>query len=187
MLYVTGQGSPGYIEVFPVNKGVLGTPIQGSPFQTGSDPFGLAIDSAGKFLYTANKLDNTISEFKINADGSLTPLQNSPIGQSYVAPVSLLIDQSGKYLYVANQGSTNLSAFSIGSDGALNLLTGSPFGTGSNPSFIGTDPSGKYLFVGNQGSTSAVQSFSLDTGTGVLTSVATYTVPGTATSIAVTP
>jgi 6-phosphogluconolactonase (cycloisomerase 2 family) len=172
-----------------VTKGVLGSPVAGSPFLTGSDPFGLAVDSSGKFLYTANKTDGsgTISEFAINANGSLTPLAGSPIGQSFTSPVSLLIDHSGKYLYVANQGSSNLSAFSIGSSGGLTLLTGSPFGTGSNPTFIGTDANGKYLFVGNQGTSSSVQSFSLDTSTGVLTSVATYPVPGTATSIAAAP
>jgi len=182
-LYVAGQGAPansGFVEVFPVTKGVLGAPVPGSPFLTGADPFGLAIDSAGKFLYTANKTDGTgtISEFTINANGSLTQLAGSPIGQSFTSPVSLLIDHSGKYLYVANQGSSNLSAFSIGSTGGLTLLTGSPFGTGSNPSFIGTDASGKYLFVGNQASSGSVQSFSLDTSTGALTSVATYTITG---------
>ena len=186
-LYVTVQAALGYIEVFPVSKGVIGRPAVG-PFQTGHNPFGLAIDSAGKYLYTANTADSSISEFTINSStGSLTPLQNSPIGQTFVSPVALLIDKSGKYLYVANQGSSNLSAYSIGSDGALTVLSSSPFGTATNPSFISTDSSGKYLFVGNQGSSAAVQSFSLDAGSGTLTSVQSYSVPGTATSIAVTP
>jgi len=188
-LYVTGQGgAQGYIEVFSVSQGVLGqNPVIGSPFLAGSSPYGLAIDPAGKYLYTANKVDNTISEFAINADGSITPLQNSPIGESFSAPVSLLIDKAGKYLYVANQGSSNLAGFTIGSDGGLTLLSGSPFGSGANPSFIATDRGGKYLFVGSQGSSSSVQSFSLDTGSGALTSVQSYSVPGTATSIAITP
>jgi 6-phosphogluconolactonase (cycloisomerase 2 family) len=97
-----------------------------------------------------------------------------------------LIDKSGKYMYVANQGSTNLAAYSIGSDGALTLLTNSPFATKAQPSVIATDSGGKYLFVGNQ-SSPVVQSFSLDTSSGTLTSVNTYSLPGTPTSIAVTP
>ncbi len=185
-LYVTVQAGLGYVEVFPVSKGVIGRPKVG-PFQTGNSPFGLTIDSGGKYLYTANTGDSSISEFTISSsDGSLTALQNSPIGQTYISPVALLIDKSGKYLYVANQGSTNLSAYTIGSDGALTVLSTSPFGTGSNPSFISIDSSGNYLFVGNQGSSAAVQSFSLQTSTGTLTSVQSYSVPGTATSIAVT-
>ena len=186
-LYVTGGQSQGFVEVFSVSQGVL-SPLQpNSVFFTGNNPFGLAIDSSGTFLYTANKGDNTLSEFTINADGSLTQLQNSPLGGSFTGPVSLFIDKSGKYLYVANQGSTNLVAFSIQSDGGLTVLSSSPFGTGSNPSFIASDPNGKFLFVGNQGSSStSVQSFALDTNSGTLTSVQTYTVPSTATSIAVT-
>ena len=91
-------------------------------------------------------------------------------------------------MYVANQASSNLAAYSVGSDGTLTLLTGSPFGTGSNPSVLAGDSSGKYLFVGNQpGSGAVIQSFSLDTGTGTLTSVNSYGVPGNITSIVVTP
>lgn len=188
-LYVTGQGTPGFIEAFSVSQGVIGqNPVTGSPFQAGANPFGLVIDPAGKFLYTANRADGTISEFTINADGSLSPLPNSPLGGSFSIPVSLLIDKSGKYLYVADQGSSHLAAFTIGSDGGLTLLSGSPFGTASNPTLILTDPSGKYLFVGNQASSSSVQSFSLNTSNGTLTSVHTYTVSsGTVTSLAITP
>ena len=92
--------------------------MQGTPFQTGKTPFGLTIDPGGKFLYTANsEPDNSISEFTINSDGSLTQLANSPVGESYSSPVALLVDKSGKYLYVANQGSSNLAGYSIGSDG----------------------------------------------------------------------
>jgi len=185
VLYVTGQGLQGWIEVFPMNQGVLGTPVSGSPFLTGNNPYGLVIDSASH-LYTANKQDNAISEFTINSDGSLGTIAGSPIGETYTGPVSLLIDKSGKYLYVANQGSGNLAAYSIGSDGGLTLLTSSPFTTGAQPSFIAADSSGKYLFVGNQASP-VIQSFSLDTTSGALTSVGSYSVPGTPTSIVVTP
>ncbi|HKV76853.1 MAG TPA: beta-propeller fold lactonase family protein [Candidatus Sulfotelmatobacter sp.] len=181
-LYVTGQESQGWVEAFPVSQGVLGTP---TVTLTGNNPFGLAIDPAGSHLYTANKLDSSISTFTINSDGSLTQV-GTPIGETFTGPVSLLIDKSGKYLYMANQGSSNLAAYTIGSDGGLTLLTGSPFATGAQPSFIASDSSGKYLFVGNQAS-SAIQSFSLNTGTGALTSIGTYSVPATPTSIVITP
>jgi 6-phosphogluconolactonase (cycloisomerase 2 family) len=185
VLYVTGQGEQGYIEAFPLSSGVLGSPITGSPFTTGNNPYGLAINSAGTYLYTANKTDNTISEFMINSDGSLTALPDSPVGEQYSAPVSLLVDQTQTTLYVANQGSTNVAAFTIASSGGLTMLTSSPFSAGSQPSFIAGDPSGNYLFVGNQ-SRPAIQSFLLDESDGTLTSVGTYTVPGTPTSIVVT-
>ncbi len=190
-LYVTGVGFPGYIEAFSVNQGqISNTPVPGSPFVTGNGPYGLTISPDGGFLYTANKLDDSISEYTINSDGSLKPFSNSPIGEQYTGPLALLIDKSGKYMFVANQGSSNVAAYSIGAQGAaagaLNLLTNSPFATGASPSALAMDPNGKYLFVGNQ-TTPKIQSFQLDTGTGTLTSVNTYTLPGAPTSIAVTP
>ncbi len=188
-LYVTGGGYPGYIQVFSLTNGVL-TAIQGSPFTTGTSPYGLAIAPSGGFLYTANNVDNSISEFAVTS-GVLSPLSNSPIGQQtgYSGPVALLIDKSGSYLYVANQGTTNIAGYSIGSTtgaGALTLLTTSPFSTGANPSVLASDPNGKYLFVGNQKSPFEIQSFSLNTSDGTLTSVHSYAVPGAPSSIATT-
>ena len=187
VLYVTGQGTQGYIEAFPLNKGVLGTPLAGSPYTTGNDPYGLVIAPGGGFLYTGNKLDNSISEFPINSDGSLG--QQLTIGETFTSPVSLLIDKSGKYLYAANQGNGNLIGFSIGSDGSLTLLSASPFITGSQPSVLAGDPGGGYLFVGNGSSPPQLQSFSLATGSGTLTSVAAYSLSGSGppTSMVVTP
>ncbi|HTS04314.1 MAG TPA: beta-propeller fold lactonase family protein [Candidatus Eisenbacteria bacterium] len=183
-LFVTGQAvvGQGTIEAFPVSNGILGTPVVSA---TGNTPYGLAIDSSGTHLYTGNKIDNSVSAFTINSDNSLTLI--STTGETFTGPVALFIDKSGKYLYVANsQSSGNLAAFSIGSDGDLTLLANSPFATGSQPNFITGDSAGKYLFVGNQ-STPVVQSFSLDDSTGTLTSVSSYSVPGTPTSIVITP
>jgi 6-phosphogluconolactonase len=195
-LYITGAGTSsgsntGYIEVFSLSSGIL-TALPSSPFTTAANPYGIAIDatsSNGSFLYTANNLDGgSISEFTINADGSLTQFANSPFGSPYPGPFALLIDKTGSYMYVANQASTFVTAYSIGSGGALTGLTSSPFSTGPEPSVLATDPGGKYLFVGNQKSGSAtIQSFSLDPSTGTLTSVATYKLPGPPSSLGITP
>ena len=187
VLYVTGQSTIGVVQAFSVNAGVLGNPITGSPYATGNFPTGLTMDSGGKFLYTANKTDNSISEFTINSDGSLTALPNSPLGETGAGPTALLIEKSGKYMYVVNnQSPGDLLAFSIGSDGSLTLISNSQFSTAAEPNSIAIDPSGKYLFVGNQ-SSSAIQSLSLNSSSGILTSVASYSVAGAPTSIVLTP
>jgi 6-phosphogluconolactonase (cycloisomerase 2 family) len=186
-LYVTGQGTTtGIIEAFTMNQGVP-TVVTGTPFDTGNSPYGLTLSPGGNFLYTANKLDNSISQFTVNADGSLAEPGLS-LGETYSGPISLFVDKTGAYIYVANQASSNLAAYSLGSDGTLTLLTTSPFTTGANPSVIASDSGGKYLFVGNQPSSGAsIESFSLDVSSGTLTEVASYTVPGSPTSIAITP
>jgi len=190
VLYVTGEGTVGYIEAFPLTNGVLGAPLTGSPYTTGNIPYGLAIapGSGNGFLYTANKLDNSISEFTIQSDGSLQHLTD--VGETYTSPVSLLVDKSAKYLYVANQGNGNLIGFSIGADGSLTLLGASPFITGTEPSVLAGDPGGGFLFVGyGAASSPSLQSFSLATSSGTLTSVSTYSLTGSGapTSMVVTP
>jgi len=184
-LFVTGGGSPSYIEVFSVNAGTL-TLVQVQ--QTGTNPYGLAIDPAGSYLYTGNFTDNSISEFSITKSSNtvLAQLPGSPIGTTYSSPISLLVDNSGKYLYVASQGSAYISGYAIGTGGGLTLLTSSPFAANSQPSLIAIDPNGLYLFVGNQ-KTAAIESFSLTTSSGVLSEVGSYAVGNSPTSIAVLP
>jgi 6-phosphogluconolactonase (cycloisomerase 2 family) len=186
VLFVTVAGNPdGFVESF--SNPSSGTPLSAS-IQTGINPDGLAIDPSGTHLYTANSGENSISAFTIGANGILTPISGFPLGESYAAPIALFIDNSGKYLYVANEGSNNLAAYGIGSDGGLTLLSNSPFSTDSQPSFITSDASGKYLFVGNQvASGASIHSFSLDGSTGTLTSVRSFGVGSSPSSIALTP
>jgi len=185
-LYVMGAGLPGNIEVFSLSAGVPNqVPVQVA--QVGTNPYGLAIDPGGAHLYVANSLpDDSISEFTINSDGSLTALSTIG-GGTLSSPIALLIDNSGKYLYVANAGASNLSAYAIASDGSLTLLTtNESVPTNAHPNFMVNDPTGKYVFVGNS-SSPAIQSFSLDVGTGTLTAVTSYSVGSTPTSIVVVP
>jgi 6-phosphogluconolactonase len=186
VLYVTGQGLQGYVAAFPLTNGVLGAPPPQAPYLAGNNPYGLAISSSGSYLYTANKLDNSVSEFSIGSGGGLTALHNSPISISFTGPTALLIDPSGKYLFAADQGSTNLEGFSIGADGSLNLLASAPFATGSQPSALAIDSVGRYLFVGNQ-SRPSIQSFFLDSRSGTLTLISTYSIaPGAPISMVLT-
>jgi 6-phosphogluconolactonase (cycloisomerase 2 family) len=189
VLYVTGGGSgqQGIIQIFDLSAIANGcmTAIAGPAVPPGRSPVGLVINSGGSILYTANRLDNTISGYSIATDGSLSLISGFPLSVSGLSgPDAMLIDNSGKYLYVANGLSNNLTALSISSGGALTLLGNSPFGTASQPNFIASDPSGKHLFVGNQVGP-AIESFSLDTGTGTLTSVASYSVGTVPSSIVV--
>jgi 6-phosphogluconolactonase len=185
-LYIAGQSQPtGIVVVYSVTAG---SPTAVADVSTGgssqASPFGLAIDPKGSFLYIANgPPDNSISEFTIGSTGSLTPISGSPIGGTLNNPFSLFVDASDKYLFVGNEGSGNLAAYSIGSGGVLTLLTNSPFATGTQPSLIAGDPNGKYVLVGTQSGN--IQVFGLDSGTGTLTSFATYSTGNGPSSIAV--
>ena len=193
-LYVSVESFPPTIEVFSISAGSL--TFVGPLVQTGSNFNYLTISTNGQFLYSANTVDSSISEFAIcpnssvpacstQANGTLSELSGSPIFTTGSAPLALLVDNTGKFLFSAQRGLNNIGAYSIGSDGGLTVLSNSPFTSKAQPSFIATDPNGKFLFVGNQ-SGPAIQSFSLNTSNGTLTSVASYTIGSTPTSIAVT-
>jgi 6-phosphogluconolactonase (cycloisomerase 2 family) len=155
------------------------------------NPKGLAIDPTGTYLYVANGSSNSISIFTIGASGGLTVVPGTPITGSS-NHLSLILDPSGSHLYVANNASSNVTAYSISSTTGLPTIlditsttgtTSTFFNTESSPSLLVVDPSGKYLFVGNQGSSAGIQSVAASNGN--LTSISTYGVGNTPTSIAV--
>jgi YVTN family beta-propeller protein len=194
-LYVTvagGQvGGNGSIFAYSVNAGALQflslTPADGT------NPYGLAIDPSGTYLYVANTQSDSISIFAISPTGTPPgtlkevgpPLSDNP----NIDPFYVLLDPKGQYLYVANQGSTDVGVYSIDSSTGLpTALTTSTstfsFATEGSPSFLVEDPKGSYLFVGNQGTSAGIQAFGVNSGN--LNPLFTYKVGNTPSSIAVT-
>jgi 6-phosphogluconolactonase len=182
------------------------TVLGGSPFAVGLSPSGMTLPPSGAFLYVANSGSNNISAFDIcdkvaiscadvnNPNGNLTPVAGSPFS-SGGSPVAIAVDPAFDFLYVLDSRSNQVSSFSYGTgDGVLTPLSTSPtVSTGQSPaSFvivsgttganIGnniTNPTDFVYVVNNQASTLSV--FSLNTTTGVLTSV------GMAATTAVNP
>jgi DNA-binding beta-propeller fold protein YncE len=53
--------------------------VKGSPFRTGIEPEGIAIDFTGLFVYVTNNGTSTISAYKLNPiSGTLTRVTGSP-------------------------------------------------------------------------------------------------------------
>lgn len=113
------------ISMFTINSatGVL-SPTNPATVHTGFFPQGIAIDPAGKFVYTANSDDNSVSMFTIDAaTGLLTPTTPAAVAAG-TAPLSVTIDPSGKFAYAANQIDGTVSMYSInGSTGVLSPLS----------------------------------------------------------------
>ncbi|MGC2197912.1 MAG: beta-propeller fold lactonase family protein [Terriglobales bacterium] len=127
----------GSIAVFTLDStsGAL-TPVSGSPFHTGVDPASVTVDPSGKFVFTANTADATVSAFTLATSGALTPVANSPFPSggngSVNGPTGIVADASGQYVYVCN-ASNDISVFKINArTGALTALTNSPFPAGGN-------------------------------------------------------
>jgi 6-phosphogluconolactonase (cycloisomerase 2 family) len=117
---------------------------------TNTGPLRSAVDPTGKFLYVADNLSRTVSQFKINADGTLSPL-SPPTVSVALPPSSILANPApGSHtLYVGATDNTNgaIYQFNINPDGTLTMLTPATPASTSQPLELLIDPAGKFLFA----------------------------------------
>ena len=87
-MFVSNVGANS-VSVFNINNGPAPAT---SIMATGQHPFGMALDSMGNFLLVANKVDNNISSFAVNATtGGLMPVVGSPFSAGGSAPAGIVI------------------------------------------------------------------------------------------------
>ncbi|WP_158781292.1 lactonase family protein [Pantoea sp. BAV 3049] len=81
---------------------------------------GLVIDKAGKNIYVANRLHNSIAHFAIESNGTLSHKDDVWTRGDYTRTLTLSPD--GKTLYAMNQRSDNITRFSVdAASGALSF------------------------------------------------------------------
>ncbi len=94
-LYVTDL-STGEIDGFTIGGGGTLTPIAGLPLKTGTNstasPLGIVIDSGSKFLFVANRNENTVAGFTIGAGGALTAM-TTPTTTVGTTPIDVVLTQ----------------------------------------------------------------------------------------------
>jgi 6-phosphogluconolactonase (cycloisomerase 2 family) len=160
------------------------TVIPGSPFPTPSESDPLVADPQGRFLFSAEGGNHTISVFQINSTtGALTASPNSPFAMGDNI-TNMAIDASGKYLY-ASVGSHGTIIYGFGVDqttGDLSSLPTSPFFF-DQAALIG-HPTASYL-LGTAGG--AVNTFAVDPASGTLTLAATYAPPASVGQVIIHP
>jgi 6-phosphogluconolactonase (cycloisomerase 2 family) len=122
-----------------------------------------------RFVYTNNDVNgpNTVTALRVETDGTLVPLPESPYdtggtgaGGGLLAASRIAVQPGGDTLFVANGGSNDISAFRIdAASGGLTAVPGSPFPSGGRASFgtsLGATPDGRYLIAVNAGSANIV-------------------------------
>jgi DNA-binding beta-propeller fold protein YncE len=110
----------------------------------------------GSFVYVSNYGDGTISQFRANPNGTLTPL-NPPSVKAYPRCHSIVADPEGKSIYALSalefsRRNCRLSQFHVRPDGTLIPLQPStvlvPYnGEGGGPFMALIEPSGRFLYV----------------------------------------
>jgi 6-phosphogluconolactonase len=139
----------------------------------GSGPRHTAFHPNGKWAYSINELDSTLTLMNWDAaKGILTKVESFPtlppdadVSKNRAGEV--IIDESGRFLYSCNRGpSDELLAYSIAPNGHLSLLQRTPLG-GKEARHYAIDPSGRFVVVAEQAS-DRVGVFSRNTTSGEL-------------------
>jgi len=158
-------------------------------------PESVAVDPSGKFAYVPNGCgeSNGVAMYTINATTGALTSTGMVLVDGFA--VSVAVHPSGKFAYAANLNNTpglagNVSMYTINATtGALTsfgtIAAGTIFGE-PNPNSMVVDPTGAFAYVANSGSND-VSMYSINSTTGVLTSVGSIDAGTTPLSVAVDP
>jgi 6-phosphogluconolactonase (cycloisomerase 2 family) len=96
----------------------------------------IRVSADGDFVYGANRLNDTISVFRIRRDGSL--VQRSHVSTLGDYPRIFAIDPSGRFMAVGNQFADNVTTFSVNPGNGSLKFTGNytPMGSPSGMVFL---------------------------------------------------
>lgn len=121
-LYVSEAGSNALSSYDVLNNSRLRV-ISGSVQNGQSATCWVSITPEQTFAYTSNAGNGTISQYKINANKSLTLIETVPsIPGINGAPLDNTIDDEGKHFYVLNGSQGSISVFKIQKNGHLRLI-----------------------------------------------------------------
>ncbi|WP_169314399.1 lactonase family protein [Turneriella parva] len=178
-IYAANHGSSN-ISILEINQttGAL-TTLVSSPAATATNPYSLAIDPQGRFLFVGH--ENTtvaaVSAYTVNAaTGELTQVVGSPFtvasAPAIASPASVHVDFTGQFLYAGSTQSApepNSLAFSIDQNtGALTQISGSPFGAIQDAISVYVHPSGNFVYYAQYFAPQGVVGYARNTTSGSL-------------------
>jgi 6-phosphogluconolactonase len=74
-----GVDNAGGLWGFKVDSGIGSLrPLAAMPYRTGDTPTNAIVEPSGKYIYVSNRQNDSVSAFKIDAGGTLTPVPGSP-------------------------------------------------------------------------------------------------------------
>jgi 6-phosphogluconolactonase (cycloisomerase 2 family) len=192
------QGKSNSVTAFSVASNGSLVPVPGSPFITGGENWGMAVDPSGQYLYASGMFSDSTGEGVINAfsidqaTGALAPIPGSPfpiIGykcSSCSGPeqiYGMAVDPTGNFLIGGGNYNGVVYVYRIeAGTGSLSEVAGSPFvellpSGGSFPSIAGAEPmdvsvtpNDQYVFVSNN-HLHTLAMYDFDSTTGALSNI----------------
>jgi 6-phosphogluconolactonase len=138
----------------------------------GSSQWGIAVNSAGTFLYVGSTSADLVKVFTINLDGSLSssPISTAASGSGGNGPSSLAFKPSGDFLYASNNDGS-VTPFSVNQvNGHITALTSVATGA-SRCGSVTVDSTGSFLYTTGYNN-NELYMYSINQSTGLLTALA---------------
>jgi YVTN family beta-propeller protein len=157
--------------------GATGVLTANGTVTTELNPYSIAIDPTGSYAYVTNQGSNSVSQFTINPDGTLSAL-GAPVATGS-KPYQITVDPTGQYVYVADlaDGTTTggVSQYTISGTGELVPMSTPFVATTAAPNTggaigVAVDPAGTYAYVTNLFD-QTVRRYTITPGTGALVAV----------------
>jgi 6-phosphogluconolactonase len=138
----------------------------------GSAPRHFAFHPNGRFAYSVNEIDSTVTALTYDAARPTLKVIQSvstlPADfKSASTAAEVVVHPSGKFLYASNRGHHSIAVFAIEADGKLRAVAHVPSG-GRTPRGFSVDPTGRWLIAANQDTHNLVV-YSIDPATGIPT------------------
>jgi 6-phosphogluconolactonase (cycloisomerase 2 family) len=156
----------------------------------------VAVHPSDKFAYVANgdSSPRSVSMYTINGDNGALTYFGTVVAEGF--PASVVVHPSGQFVYVASETDSGTPGPGSVSMYAINATTGALTSLGTiatgtmidqlSSNGIAVDPTGAFAYVTNSGSNN-VSMYTINTTTGVLTSVGLIDAGTTPLSVAVDP
>lgn len=146
-VYVVQQGSQS-IAVFSTSGDGSLKPL--GSVHAGVQPFAIAIDPRGHFVYATDSIQNQILGYVVQADGTLIAMQNSPF-RTDLRPRGIVVDPRAKFLYTANFNANNIGAYVIDeATGNPTAVATSSNAAGAGPTCVTIEPAtGRFVYTSN--------------------------------------
>ena len=140
--YVANWGD-GTISAYTIDP-VTGSLIANGIVAADANVRRLRVDPTGRFLYAVNQMSNSVSMYRIGADGRLT--SNATIATD-IQPLDIAIDPLGRSVYVADFNNGVVNTYQVNADGTLAVwgLT-----IAEHAVSITIDPTGKFVYVADR-------------------------------------
>jgi 6-phosphogluconolactonase len=116
------------------------------------NPSWLALDAAGRTLYSANESGASVGAYAVGADGELRALGTADSGGA--GPVHLSLHPSGRHLFTANYGGASVAVLPLRAEGgfagpALDLQPTAPRDRQPGPKRAAMAPPGSFAISGH--------------------------------------